>query len=194
MLWAQFRLMVAKGGGETSHPRSSISGLITLKETMPSLSPGREEMCRRCSWTLSSRERVKTEEKEKRQMKSSQSKTDVSPHIHFVSMSKKGSRVLGGDDGYLHGLHFLLNCLVTGDLGPLASSSPWPLSASILNKLSKPLCKALASGREKGPGVKVRSWLFWAPESKSGCLLGPGGKLGSWEPVRSWENQDKFYE
>lgn len=63
-------------------------------------------------------------EKEKRQMKSSQSKTDVSPHIHFVSMRKKGSGVLGGDDGYLPGLHFLLSCLVTGDLGPLAPFSP----------------------------------------------------------------------
>ena len=65
------------------------------------------------------RGRVKAEEREKRQMKSTESKTDVSPHICFVSMRKRGSVNAGGDDG----LRFLLSCPVTVDLGPSGPSS-----------------------------------------------------------------------
>ena len=56
--------------------------------------------------------------------KKSQSKTGVSPHIHFVCMRKRGSGLLGRDDRYLPGLHSLLSCPVTEDLGPPAPSSP----------------------------------------------------------------------
>ena len=69
------------------------------------------------------RGRVKAEEREKRQMKSTESKTDVSPHICFVSMRKRGSVSAGGDDGFLPGLRFLLSCPVTVDLGPSGPSS-----------------------------------------------------------------------
>lgn len=73
------------------------------------------------------RGRVKAEEREKRQMKSTESRTDVSPHIHFVSMRKRGSESAGGDGGYLPGLLFLLSCPVNSGSRTLGSLLPWPL-------------------------------------------------------------------
>lgn len=90
--------MVAKGGGETSHPRESVNGIMPLKDLCPGWPQGDRIKCGGCSGTSSGKGRVKTEEKEKRQMKTLQSKPDVSPYIHFVSMRKRGSRVPGGDD------------------------------------------------------------------------------------------------
>lgn len=67
---------------------------MPLKEAVLWSSSGRQNKGGGCSRPLHDRRRVKIEEKEKRQMKFSQSKTDVSPHVHFVSMRKRGSGLL----------------------------------------------------------------------------------------------------
>ena len=108
------------------------------------------------------RGRVKAEEREKRQMKSTESKTDVSPHIHYISMRKRGS-VSAGRDGYLPGLHFLLSCPVTVALGPLAPSSldPFCLTKWDMAKVSVQSTSEWQRGECWRKTQELASGRFW---------------------------------
>lgn len=110
--------------------------------------------------------------------------------FHLISTlfpwGKGGVGVLGGDDSYLPGFHFLLGCPVTGDLRPLAPSS---LDPFLPHKIShdQSVCakhKWVAEGKRlennSGAGFWKALKPFWPPGGKCGCLPGPRGKHCAW--------------